>query len=120
MMEKLLKIKAKLKKKMPDFTRTDSHKKQRLGKKWRKPKGIQNKMRKNIKGYKRSVSPGYRTPKQVRGMESDGKKAILVSNISDLEKVSKGQKALISSGVGARKKMDIIIEIGRASCRERV
>ena len=35
-------------KKKPTFSRTDSHKKKRLGIKWRRPKGIQNKRRLQI------------------------------------------------------------------------
>ncbi|HHC19264.1 MAG TPA: hypothetical protein ENK81_02535, partial [Euryarchaeota archaeon] len=41
-----LRIREKMKAKMPDFVRYDSHKVQRIGTSWRRPKGLHNKMRK--------------------------------------------------------------------------
>ena len=38
--EKMLKLKKEIKKKMPKFLRQDGHKKARLEKKWRRPKGL--------------------------------------------------------------------------------
>ena len=38
---------------MPNFTRSDAHKKKRLGKSWRKPKGLQSKRSLQKKGFKK-------------------------------------------------------------------
>ena len=54
-----------MKKKKPKFIRQDAHKKGRLAKKWRKPKGLQSKMRLCKKGYRKRISKGYKSPKEV-------------------------------------------------------
>ena len=43
--KKLLELRKKIKGKKPNFIRQDAHKHKRLARKWRKPKGIQSKMR---------------------------------------------------------------------------
>lgn len=111
-MKKLLELKAKIKKKMPKFTRSDSHKKDKLkGGSWRSPKGLQNKMRLQIRGYKRIVKTGYGTPKDIRGVESDGKIRVVILTLKELKNVNpKTQKIVIGSTVGTRKKLQIIDE----------
>ena len=42
-MADLLKLRKRIKKKKPRFVRQDSHKKPKLKKKWKKPKGLQSK-----------------------------------------------------------------------------
>ena len=52
-MKELLELKKKIKKKKPNFTRQETHKKSKLKKKWRRPKGIQSKLRLNKRAIKR-------------------------------------------------------------------
>ena len=68
-----LALRAQMKGKKPEFIRQDAHKKPGLGWKWRRPKGITSKMRLHLKGYRRIVKKGYRSPKDVRGLTKDGK-----------------------------------------------
>jgi large subunit ribosomal protein L32e len=91
--------------KNPKFTRTDSHKQKKLGTKWRKPKGIQNKRRLNHRGYAATVRVGYGRGNQGK---IEGKTPVIVNNTKDLESVSKEHIIIIASNVGGRKKLDIL------------
>ena len=97
-------------KKKPSFSRQDSHKKKRLGSKWRRPKGLQSKMRLQKKGYKRIVEVGFGTRKDEKGKIND-LEVVLVFNKKDLENIDiKKQGIIISSNVGTRNKIEIIKE----------
>lgn len=107
----LLKIKKEMKKKMPEFIRSDYHKKKKLQHaKWRRPRGITNKMRLQHKGHRVVVKKGYRTPAEVRGIMQDGKSIVVISNINDLKNVKKDEKVAIGSTVGTRKRIMMIDE----------
>ncbi len=97
-----------LKRKKPTFTRSDSHKKKRLKGKWRRPRGIQSKVRLKKKGYVRSVEIGWGSPKDAKHLTRDGFQEVMVYNISDLEGITDKQGIVIASSVGARKKIEIL------------
>jgi large subunit ribosomal protein L32e len=81
----------------------------RLHPEWRKPKGLDNKVRKSIKGWPRRVKVGYRGPAQVRGFHSSGHVEVLVFNPEDLSKVVAGKEVVRMGGtVGARKRAAIM------------
>lgn len=104
-----LNVRKLLKSKKPKFLRQDSHKKIRIGKKWRKPKGIQNKMRLKKRGYRRSVSVGYKSPRIVKGFDKSGLEIINITNIKLLESIEpKTQGIVISGNIGQKKKVEII------------
>lgn len=108
----LLDIRNDLKSKKPVFTRQDAHKKKRLGEKWRKPRGIQSKMRLHLKGYRASTSKGYRSPVDVRGLSRSGLREVLVSSLSDLAGVDKVKDiCVLSSTLGQKKKYTLVKEI---------
>ncbi len=103
----LLGLRQKIKAKKPNFSRQDSHKKKRLGNRWRRPKGIDSKMRLSLSGYKRSPSKGFRSPRRVRGQDRKGNELILVHNVAELQ----GHKAVTIAGtVSLRKKVAIVKE----------
>ncbi len=104
----LLKIKKEKKKKNPEFKRADAHKKKRLNKGWRRPKGLQNKMRLQKKGYRKIVKAGYRTPKELRGTNEKGMELIIINNLKELEQVNKEKQAIIIGKTGRKKKQEII------------
>ena len=94
----------------PTFSRQDSHKKKRLGNKWRKPKGLQSKMRLQKKGYKVSVKTGYGTDKKTKGLIK-GLQKIIINNVKELATIDeKTQGIIISKSVGKKKKVEIIKE----------
>ncbi len=76
---------------------------------WRKPKGNDNKMRLQIKGYPPIVKVGYRTPRDIRGLHPSGLKPVWVSSPAELEKVDPEKHIVyIASTVGLRKRLQII------------
>ncbi len=107
MKEKLLEKRKEMKARKPDFARQEIHKKARLRKCWRKPKGIQSKMRLKKSGYARCISVGYRAPAEVRGLSVEGLVPVTVNNLPELGKVEEGQIAVIPSKVGQKKRMEI-------------
>lgn len=75
--------------------------------KWRKPKGRHSKMRQKRKSYPTSPSIGYRSSSKERG-KINNLYPILIENLSDLNKASKDSILLLSSRLGAKKKLEII------------
>ncbi|MEM3874972.1 MAG: 50S ribosomal protein L32e [Candidatus Bathyarchaeia archaeon] len=109
--EKALKIRTKLKKKKPDFVRQESWRYDRLKENWRRPKGIDNKMRRKIKGWPATVNVGYRGPKAARGLHPSGYEEVLVHNVDELKKVNpKTQAVRIAHTVGRRIRLQILAE----------
>jgi large subunit ribosomal protein L32e len=93
----------------PKFVRQESWRYIRLAENWRKPKGIDNKMRKQMSGVPPLVKVGYRGPKRARGLHPSGYKDKLVHNIRDLEKLDpKTDAARIGHSVGRRKRIDLV------------
>jgi len=108
-MKELLEIRKILKDKKPEFIRQDAHKKGEISFKWRKPKGLQSKMRLGKKGYPRCVEIGWKSPKLVRGLDANGLKPVLVNNPKELAKIdTKVDGAVISKKVGNKKRIEII------------
>lgn len=108
----LLEQRTQLKKKKPVFVRQDHHKKPKISEvKWRRPKGLQSKMRLHKKGYRRSVEIGWGSPGEVKGLNKLGLKDILVHSQSDLAGLDpKVNSLILGSGVGTHGRMQIIEE----------
>lgn len=108
-MKRLLKLKIKKKKKKPNFIRQEAKKMKKLDKVWRKPRGRDSKLKKQKKARGRLPSPGFRCPKEVRGLNRQGLNEIRIFNPSDLDNLdSKKDIAVLGSTVGKRKRMEII------------
>jgi large subunit ribosomal protein L32e len=109
--EKALELRARLKKKKPSFARHESWRYKRVKESWRRPRGLDNKMRRKIKGWPPTVSAGYRGPKATRGLHPSGCKEVLVHNTEELRKIDpKIQAVKIAHTVGKRKRAKILIE----------
>lgn len=107
MITDLLKKREQMKKKKPAFYRTDALTVKRLGKKWRLPRGRDNKMRRRRKAS--LPGPSYSAPKAVRTMHPRGLFEVLVSCEKDLENLdAKKQIIRIRGTVGNRKKRVLI------------
>lgn len=103
--KRLLKIRSRINKKRPHFKRFESWRFVRIKDQWKKPRGIDNKMRTELQGWPKSVKIGYRGPAAVRGLHSSGMEEVMVWNTKDLEKVDpETQVARIGGTVGGRKK----------------
>ena len=106
-----LRLRKRIKKKKPDFVRQESWRYKRLKTNWRRPKGLDNKMRRKVKGWPPTVSTGYRSPKSTRNLHPSGYKEFLVYNVDDLKKVNPETHAVrIAHTVGKRKRTEILVE----------
>jgi len=108
---RLLKIRTQLKRKKPRFLRQEwwRYPKFKNNPKWRRPKGIDSKMRLKKKGKPRSPSIGWSSPRAVRGLHPSGYEEVLVHNVRELEAIDPTrQAARIARTVGARKRETIL------------
>lgn len=93
----------------PTFLRQEWFRFQRLGEKWRKPRGMHSKMRVHMRYRGKNVRIGYRGPTDVRGLHPSGFVEVLVFNVNDLRDINpKTQAVRIGHGVGAKKRKDIV------------
>jgi large subunit ribosomal protein L32e len=99
----------KKKTKKPEFFRQSYHSYPKLEKKWKKPRGSSNKLRRHIKSKGSMPHVSYGTPKAIRYLHPSGFREILVYNVNDLEKIDAKKEAVkIGSRVGGRKRKDIL------------
>ncbi|OYT31676.1 MAG: 50S ribosomal protein L32e [Thermofilum sp. ex4484_79] len=105
----LLKLRRELKSKKPRFIVMNVWSKPRLPDGWRRPKGLDNKIRLEIKGFPKRVKVGYRGPRKVRNLHPSGYIDVLVNNIKELEVLDPKIHAIrIARTVGRRKREEII------------
>lgn len=109
--EELLQARKKVAHRRPKFVRQESWRYDRLAESWRRPKGKDNKMRRQLSGAPRLVKIGYRGPKKARGLHPSGYTDNLVFNVKDLGRLNPaGDAARIGHAVGQRKRLLILAE----------
>jgi large subunit ribosomal protein L32e len=109
--QKALKVRARAKKKKPKFVRAESWKYDRFSVSWRRPRGLDNKIRRKIKGWPAGVSVGYKGPKIARGLHPSGYREVLVYNAQDMSAIDPTtQAARIAHTVGKRKRALMMAE----------
>jgi large subunit ribosomal protein L32e len=96
------------KRKKPKFVQPESWRYKRVKENWRKPRGIDSKVRKKVKGWPRSPRVGYRSSKEIRGLHPSGYEEIRVQRVDDLSKVDPQRQAIrIAHTVSAKKRIEI-------------
>ena len=109
--KELLQLRKKIAEKRPEFVRQESWRYKKLASNWRRPKGKDNKMRKQVSGVPRLVKVGYKGPRISRGLHPSGYNDVLVFNTRDLTKIDPKKDAVrIAHGVGNKKRIDIVSE----------
>ncbi|KAL4770089.1 hypothetical protein BDW60DRAFT_209494 [Aspergillus nidulans var. acristatus] len=100
-----------VKKRTKRFTRHQSDRFKCVPESWRKPKGIDNRVRRRFKSNIPMPSIGYGSNKKTKHMMPSGHKAFLVHNVKDVELLlmhNRTYAAEIASAVSSRKRVDII------------
>jgi large subunit ribosomal protein L32e len=107
--QELLAVRKKVSRRRPKFIRQESWRYDRLAENWRKPKGKDNKMRKQKSGVPPLVKIGYRGPRAARGLHPSGYTDNIIHNVNELAKLNtKKDAARIAHTVGKRKRIEII------------
>lgn len=93
----------------PAFVRQESWRYVRIHPEWRKPKGVDSKMRRQDKGWPPLVRVGYRGPADARGLHPSGHIEVVVYRAADLAALVPGRDvARIGGTVGAKKRAAVI------------
>ncbi len=108
-LKKLVELRSEFSKRRPAFIRPESWRYDRLSREWRKPKGLDNKVRKSKKGWPRRAKVGYRGPLVSRYLHPSGHYEVIVHNDAELGSLVPGRDvARIGGTVGARKRALIL------------
>ena len=104
-----LTLRAEQKKKTPSFRRQEWYRYSRLANSgWRKPSGMDSKLRRNYKYRGALVKIGHGKVAEARGLHSSGFREVMVHNTTDLEEINPAtQAARVGATVGGRKREQI-------------
>jgi large subunit ribosomal protein L32e len=106
-----LRLRQRIKSKKPAFVRPESWRYDEFSESWRRPRGLDNKVRQKVKGWPPMPSMGYKGPKATRGLHPSGYREVIVNNVADLSTIDPAtQAARIGRTVGKRKRALIIEE----------
>jgi large subunit ribosomal protein L32e len=109
--KELLQARKKVSDRRPKFVRQESWRYGRLAETWRKPKGKDNKMRRQLSGAPRLVKIGYRGPRKARGLHPSGYTDNIVFNVNDLASLDSSKDAArMAHSIGQRKRLLILAE----------
>ena len=115
---KALKVRARARNKKPEFVRQESWRDSKFSLSWRRPRGLDNKVRRKIKGWPASPSTGYKGPKIARGMHPSGYREVIVNNAEAVAAVDPNTHAIrIAHTVGRKKRAVIIAEAKRLNIK---
>jgi large subunit ribosomal protein L32e len=115
---KALKVRARARNKKPEFVRPESWRDSKFSLSWRRPRGLDNKVRRKIKGWPASPSTGYKGPKIARGMHPSGYMEVIVNNAEEVAAVDPSTHAIrIAHTVGRKKRAVIIAEAKRLNIK---
>lgn len=100
-----------IKKRTKKFIRHQSDRYDKLKTNWRKPKGIDNRVRRKFKGMYLMPNIGYGSAKNTRHMMPSGFRKVLIHNVKELEVLMMQNKkfcAEIAHGVSAKNRKTLV------------
>ena len=104
-----LDLRNKAKKRKPEFIIKEFGHYPRIERKWRFPGGRHSPRRQYHQGKGPLPTPGYGSPRAVRGLHSSGLAKVVVHTIRELQTLDpRTQGAVIGSTVGAKKRLTLI------------
>merc|ERR1712112_72124 len=109
-----------VKKRTKKFTRHQSDRYDKLKRNWRKPKGIDNRVRRRFKGMYKMPNIGYGSASSTRHMLPSGFKKVLVHNVKELEVLMMTNKtfcAEIARGVSAKNRKPLLERAAQLAIR---
>merc|ERR1712032_972826 len=109
-----------VKKRTKKFNRHQSDRYDKVKRNWRKPKGIDNRVRRKFKGMYLMPNIGYGSAKETRHMMPSGFKKVLVHNLKELEVLMMQNKtycAEIARGVSAKNRKALIERAAQLAIR---
>merc|ERR1712112_480774 len=109
-----------VKKRTKKFTRHQSDRYDKVKRNWRKPKGIDNRVRRKFKGMYKMPNIGYGSSSVTRHMMPTGFKKVLIHNVKELEFLMMSNKtyaAEIARGVSAKNRKTLIERAAQLAIR---
>merc|ERR1712025_102995 len=100
-----------VKKRTKRFIRHQSDRYDKVKQNWRKPKGIDNRVRRRFKGVYKMPNIGYGSAKNTRHILPTGFRKVLVHNVKELEVLMMQNKkfcAEIAHGVSAKNRKTLV------------
>jgi len=104
-----VKLRRRVKANKPRFQGQEVWRYKRIRDRWRRPRGVDSKMRMNTKGWPKMVNVGYGGPKTARCLHPSVYSEVLVRNLSQIDGLDPTKQAIrIAHTVGGKKRREII------------
>ena len=104
-----VKLRRRVKTNKPEFQGQEVWRYKRIRDRWRRPRGVDSKMRMNTKGWPKMVNVGYGGPKTARHLHSSGYAEVLIHNLRQIDGLDPTRQAVrIAHDVGGKKRREII------------
>jgi large subunit ribosomal protein L32e len=106
--QEAVKLRQAVKARKPKFQTHESWRYKRVKTRWRRPRGLDNKMRLKVKGWPKSVNVGYGGPRTARHLHPSGYEEVIVHTRYETAKANPETQAIrIAHTVGTRKRIQI-------------
>tara|TARA_Y100000310_G_scaffold278642_1_gene297210 strand:+ start:25023 stop:25613 length:591 start_codon:yes stop_codon:yes gene_type:complete len=109
-MKEALAIRKRIKKSKPDFVVKESKFSARVKSRWRFPRGKHSKVRQQHKGRVKLPSPGFGSPKSVRGLHASGLEMITIHTLKELEKINPEKQGIYVARTVGKKNAVILLK----------